>query len=103
MMNVKWISFGFVSPFAALAQAAGIFACNPPSACQALSSECLSASGRGVQNERRKETLVAVFILFSGTTDAFQMAKWSSKNVIPSKIALGVVFAILGILMLLIR
>ncbi len=47
--------------------------------------------------------LVAVFVLFSGTTDAFRMARWSSRNVIPSKIALGVVFALLGIFMLLIR
>ena len=40
--------------------------------------------------------LVAVFVLASKTTDAFQMAKWSSRNVIPAKIALGVVFAVLG-------
>ena len=44
--------------------------------------------------------LVAVFILASKTTDAFQMAKWSSRNVIPAKIALGVMFAILGVLVL---
>lgn len=42
--------------------------------------------------------LVAVFVLFSRTTDAFQMAKWSSRNVIPAKIALGLIFAVLGIL-----
>ena len=47
--------------------------------------------------------LVAVFVIFSGTSDAFRMAKCSSKNVIPAKIALGIVFAVLGILMLLIR
>ena len=40
--------------------------------------------------------LVAVFVLASKTTDAFQMAKWSSRNVIPAKIALGVLFAFLG-------
>ena len=40
--------------------------------------------------------LVAVFVVASKTTDAFQMAKWSSRNVIPAKIALGVVFALLG-------
>ena len=28
------------------------------------------------------------------------MAKWSSRNVIPAKIALGVMFAILGVLVL---
>ena len=33
-------------------------------------------------------------------TDAFQMAKWSSRNVIPAKVALGVVFALLGVLIL---
>ena len=47
--------------------------------------------------------LVAVFVLASKTTDAFQMAKWSSRNVIPAKIALGVMFALLGILLLLVR
>ncbi len=45
--------------------------------------------------------LVAVFVLASKTTDAFQMAKWSSRNVVPAKIALGVVFALLGVLVLL--
>ena len=44
--------------------------------------------------------LVVVFVLASKTTDAFQMAKWSSRNVIPAKIALGVVFALLGVLIL---
>ena len=42
--------------------------------------------------------LVAVFVLASKTTDAFQMAKWSSRNVIPAKIALGFAFAVLGLL-----
>ena len=45
--------------------------------------------------------LVAVFVLASKTTDAFQMAKWSSRNVVPAKIALGLVFALLGVLVLL--
>ena len=45
--------------------------------------------------------LVGVFILASKTTDAFQMAKWSSRNVIPAKIALGLVFSLLGVLVLL--
>ena len=44
--------------------------------------------------------LVAVFILASKTTDAFQMAQWSSRNVIPAKVALGLVFALLGVLIL---
>ena len=44
--------------------------------------------------------LVAVFVLASKTTDAFQMAKWSSCNVIPAKVAIGLVFALLGILIL---
>ena len=43
--------------------------------------------------------LLAVFVLASKTTDAFQMAKWSSRNVIPAKIALGVVFAVLAAFM----
>ena len=42
--------------------------------------------------------LVVVFVLASKTTDAFQMAKWSSRNVIPAKIALGFAFAVLGLL-----
>ena len=36
----------------------------------------------------------------SKTTDAFQMAKWTSRNVIPAKIALGLVFALLGVMVL---
>lgn len=44
--------------------------------------------------------LVGVFVLASKTTDAFQMAKWSSRNVIPAKIALGFLFALLGTLVL---
>lgn len=44
--------------------------------------------------------LVAVFILASKTTDAFQMAKWSSRNVVPAKTALGILFAVLGALLL---
>ena len=45
--------------------------------------------------------LVAVFVLASKTTDAFLMAKWSSRNVIPAKIALGILFALLGVLQVL--
>ena len=44
--------------------------------------------------------LVAVFVLASRTTDAFKMAQWSSRNVVPAKIALGVMFAVLGALVL---
>ena len=44
--------------------------------------------------------LVAVFVLASRTADAFQMAKWSSRNVVPAKIALGFLFALLGTLVL---
>ncbi len=40
--------------------------------------------------------LVVVFVALSKTTDAFQMAKWSSRNVVPAKVALGLVFALLG-------
>ena len=41
-----------------------------------------------------------MFVLASKTTDAFQMAQWSSRNVIPAKIALGLVFALLGVMVL---
>ena len=44
--------------------------------------------------------LVVVFVALSKTTDAFQMAKWSSRNVIPAKVALGVMFAVLGVLII---
>ena len=44
--------------------------------------------------------IVGVFVLASKTTDAFKMAKWSSRNVIPAKIALGIVFALLGVLLI---
>lgn len=43
--------------------------------------------------------LVAVFVLASRTADAFQMAKWSSRNVVPAKVAIGLVFAVLGALL----
>ena len=54
----------------------------------------------GANHAARVAPLVAVFVLASKTTDAFQMAKWSSRNVIPAKIALGLVFALLGVLVL---
>lgn len=44
--------------------------------------------------------LVAVFVLASKTTDAFQMARWSSVNVIPAKVGLGIVFLVLAIMLL---
>ena len=44
--------------------------------------------------------LVAVFVLAARTSDAFQMAKWSSRIVVPAKLALGFVFAVLGALIL---
>lgn len=44
--------------------------------------------------------LVAVFVLASRTADAFQMAKWSSRNVVPAKVGLGILFALLGALVL---
>ena len=43
--------------------------------------------------------LIVVFVLTAKTTDAFQMAKWSSRNVVPSKIFLGLIFAVLGYLL----
>ncbi len=44
--------------------------------------------------------LVAVFMLAAKGADAAQMSRWSKRNVFPSKLALGVVFALLGILVL---
>ena len=42
--------------------------------------------------------LVAVFMLAARGADAAQMSRWSKRNVFPSKLALGVVFALLGVL-----
>ncbi len=44
--------------------------------------------------------LVAVFMLAAKGADAAQMSRWSKRNVFPSKLALGVVFALLGFLVL---
>ena len=44
--------------------------------------------------------LVAVFMLAAKGADSERMSRWSKRNVFPSKIALGVVFAALGVLML---
>ena len=44
--------------------------------------------------------LVAVFMLAAKGADAAQMSRWSKRNVFPSKIGLGIMFAILGILLL---
>ena len=44
--------------------------------------------------------LVAVFMLAAKGADSERMSRWSKRNVFPSKIALGVIFAILGILVL---
>lgn len=44
--------------------------------------------------------LVAVFVLAAKGADAAQMSRWSKRNVFPSKLALGLVFAILGALIL---
>ena len=45
--------------------------------------------------------LVAVFMLAAKGADAAQMSRWSKRNVFPSKIGLGVMFAVLGALVLL--
>lgn len=60
-----------------------------------------SGDGQSFSCDIFRLPLVLVFVLASKTTDAFQMAKWSSRNVIPAKIALGMVFLLLGILMIL--
>ena len=44
--------------------------------------------------------LVVVFVLAANGADSERMSRWSKRNVFPSKIALGVVFAILGALIL---
>ena len=44
--------------------------------------------------------LIAVFMLAAKGADAAQMSRWSKRNVFPSKLALGVVFALLGFLVL---
>ena len=44
--------------------------------------------------------LVAVFMLAAKGADSERMSRWSKRNVFPSKIALGVIFAILGGLVL---
>ena len=44
--------------------------------------------------------LVAVFMLAAKGADAAQMSRWSKRNVFPSKLALGLVFALLGTLLL---
>ena len=44
--------------------------------------------------------LVAVFMLAAKGADSERMSRWSKRNVFPSKIALGFMFAILGVLLL---
>lgn len=43
--------------------------------------------------------LVAVFVLAAFGAGSERMARWSKRNVVPSKIALGIVFLILGVLL----
>lgn len=44
--------------------------------------------------------LVAVFVLAANGADSERMARWSKRNVFPSKLALGFVFAVLGALVM---
>jgi len=44
--------------------------------------------------------LVVVFMLAAKGADSERMSRWSKRNVFPSKIALGFMFAILGALVL---
>ena len=44
--------------------------------------------------------LIVVFVLAANGADSERMSRWSKRNVFPSKIALGVVFASLGALIL---
>lgn len=43
--------------------------------------------------------LVAVFVLAAKGADSERMSRWSKRNVVPSKIFLGIVFAVLGYLL----
>ena len=44
--------------------------------------------------------LMVIFILAAKGADSERMSRWSKRNVFPSKIAMGIVFAILGVLVL---
>lgn len=44
---------------------------------------------------------VVLFAAASKTTEAIQLAKWSTKNAVPAKAGLGAAFALLGVLLLL--
>ena len=44
--------------------------------------------------------LIVIFILAAKGADSERMSRWSKRNVFPSKIAMGIVFAILGVLVL---
>jgi cytochrome c biogenesis protein CcdA len=44
--------------------------------------------------------LIVIFILAAKGADSERMSRWSKRNVFPSKIAMGFVFAILGVLVL---
>ena len=45
-------------------------------------------------------TLIVIFILAAKGADSERMSRWSKRNVFPSKIAMGIVFVILGVLVL---
>ena len=47
-----------------------------------------------------KAPLIVVFMLAAKGADSERMSRWSKRNVFPSKIALGFMFAILGALVL---
>ena len=44
--------------------------------------------------------LIVIFILAAKGADSERMSRWSKRNVFPSKIAMGIVFTILGVLVL---
>ena len=44
--------------------------------------------------------LVVIFILAAKGADSERMSRWSKRNIFPSKLAMGIVFAILGVLVL---
>ena len=45
--------------------------------------------------------LIVIFILAAKGADSERMSRWSKRNVFPSKIAMGAIFALLGVLVFL--
>ncbi|MBR0056917.1 MAG: hypothetical protein IJP66_06260 [Kiritimatiellae bacterium] len=68
---------------------------------QRLVRACSRRAGQGLlalYNLAFIAPLVAVFMLAAWGADAARMSRWSKRNVFPSKLALGVVFVLLDVL-----